>query len=133
VALVVAMDRNCQQLKNLLPEHSRRLEIVLGDISKRSTSNEAVEKAISRAGRVDCIILNAAIQQPVGRITETTVEDWKRLFDIDFFALLHTVGSLFLVHLGDFLLSNYEDVAKHLICRFMLRHLTSVKPKEELS
>jgi NAD(P)-dependent dehydrogenase (short-subunit alcohol dehydrogenase family) len=97
VALVVAIDINANLLEALLPEHTSRLEIVVGDISKRATSEQAIEKAISRAGRLDCIILNAAIQKPVGPIIETRVEDWQKLFDINFFALLHTVGGIFLL------------------------------------
>lgn len=92
MALVVAIDLNRNQLESLVPEYAEKLEIVLGDISKRSTSEEAIKKAIFRGGGLDCIILNAAVQRPVGRITETRVEDWQRLFDVDFFALLHTVG-----------------------------------------
>jgi NADP-dependent 3-hydroxy acid dehydrogenase YdfG len=29
---------------------------------------------------------------PIKPVLETKIEDWKRLYDVNFFALLHTVG-----------------------------------------
>ena len=92
VALVVAVDLHDNFLQKLLPQHSDRLEIVLGDISQRNTSEKGVDAAISRVGRLDAIILNAGIQTPVGSLLTVDVNAWKKCFDINFFALIHSVS-----------------------------------------
>jgi NAD(P)-dependent dehydrogenase (short-subunit alcohol dehydrogenase family) len=94
VSLVVGVDVVTSQLEALLEGHSGRLSIVQGDVSLRATSERAVQEALSRKGRLDSIILNAAILNPLGRAAETSVDDWKRLFDINFFGLLHSVSGL---------------------------------------
>ena len=54
--MVIAIDLNDNHMQKLLPQHADRLEVIAGDISKRVTSEKGVEAAISRAGRLDCII-----------------------------------------------------------------------------
>jgi NADP-dependent 3-hydroxy acid dehydrogenase YdfG len=79
-------------MQELLPQHADRLEVIAGDISKRVTSEKGVEAAISRVGRLDCIVLNAGVQGPVGSIVKTDVEDWKKCMDVNFFSLIHSVS-----------------------------------------
>ena len=92
--LVIAVDLNGQQLYELQPTTGKRLEIIVGDVSQRSTSEQAIKRALSCSGHLDSLILNAGILAPVGPIAETNVDEWKKLFDINFFALLHTVSPL---------------------------------------
>ncbi|KIY04077.1 uncharacterized protein Z520_00769 [Fonsecaea multimorphosa CBS 102226] len=91
VALVVAIDLHDHRLRCLLDRHQDRLEVVCGDISRRESSQKAVDAAISRAGRLDSIILNAGIQGPTGSILKTDVEAWKKCFDVNFFSLVHSI------------------------------------------
>ena len=69
-----------------------KLSVVKGDISDRSTSERAVAAALNLRGKLHGVILNAAILRPVGPAAETGVDEWKRLFDVNFFGLLHTVS-----------------------------------------
>ncbi|KIW17542.1 hypothetical protein PV08_04736 [Exophiala spinifera] len=91
LALVVAIDLHVDRLRGLLPEHEGRLEVIAGDISDRATSEAGVAAAISRSGRLDSIILNAGIQGPVGSMLTVDVAAWKRVMDINFFALVHSI------------------------------------------
>ena len=79
-------------LESALPDHHDRLALIEGDVSERSTNQRAVETASNRRGRLDCIILNAGMLRPIGRAAESPVEEWKRLFDVNFFGLLHAVS-----------------------------------------
>lgn len=92
-ALVVAVDVSTANLEPLRSQSEDRLEIVEGSVTDRSTSERAVERAISLHGRLDTIILNAGILGPQGPLANTRADDWKRLFDVNFFSLLPTVGS----------------------------------------
>ncbi|KAH6714899.1 hypothetical protein BKA61DRAFT_481022 [Leptodontidium sp. MPI-SDFR-AT-0119] len=89
--LVVGIDISTSELEPLLESHSNRLSIVKGNISSRPTSERAITEALDRGRKLDSIILNAAILKPIGPAAETSVDDWKRLFDIKFFGLLHTI------------------------------------------
>lgn len=92
VAFVVAIDIKVDELGSIHDQYPSKLEIVNGDISERATSQFAVERAAKLHGRIDSLILNAGMLQPVGPVADTSVEHWKRLFDVNFFALLHTVS-----------------------------------------
>lgn len=97
ISLVVAVDINLSGLKASVGEYEKRLVLVEGDITDRATSERAVSQAVAIGGHLNSIILNAGILRPVGEVSQTEVSDWKRLFDVNFFALLHTV-SLVLIH-----------------------------------
>jgi NADP-dependent 3-hydroxy acid dehydrogenase YdfG len=90
-ARVVGVDLSTARLSDLKARYDAQLEIVTGDVGERSTSAQAVEIATTKFGRLDSIILNAAILAPVGPAADTDVEGWRKLFDVNFFALLHTV------------------------------------------
>lgn len=92
-SLVITIDVNTEKLKALIDLHSERLTVIQGDVSDRSVSQRAVETALNRRGKVDCLILNAGVLSPVGRVEATAVAEWKNLFDINFFALVHAVSS----------------------------------------
>jgi len=90
-ARVVAVDINGENLKPLRMQYPDKLEVIVGDISQRTTSEQAVEAAISKFGHLDAIVLNAAVLSPVGPIATAKVDEWKKLFDINFFSLLHSI------------------------------------------
>ncbi|OQV01807.1 hypothetical protein CLAIMM_07099 [Cladophialophora immunda] len=91
VSLVVGVDIKTSELEALATSYAQRLLVVQGDIANRSTNQNAIETATRQRGKIDCIILNAAILRPVGPIADTPIEDWKRLFDVNFFGLVHAV------------------------------------------
>ncbi|KAG0310758.1 hypothetical protein BGZ99_000148 [Dissophora globulifera] len=69
-----------------------RFKFVVGDVTAESTSQEAVALALkSWGGKVDGLVLNAGGIEPIGSIATTTVEGWKKAFDINFFSILTTV------------------------------------------
>jgi NAD(P)-dependent dehydrogenase (short-subunit alcohol dehydrogenase family) len=94
VSLVVGVDVVTLQLEQILDTHPGRLAIIKGDVAARATSERAVQEALLHNGKLDSIILNAATLNPIGRVAESSVDDWKRLFDINFFGLLHSVSGL---------------------------------------
>jgi NAD(P)-dependent dehydrogenase (short-subunit alcohol dehydrogenase family) len=94
VALVVAVDLITAPLVPVRSQHGDRIELIQGDVSERSTSEAAISTALSKLGRIDAIILNAAVLGPISSIADGDVVEWKRLFDVNFFSLLHTVCTL---------------------------------------
>jgi NADP-dependent 3-hydroxy acid dehydrogenase YdfG len=90
-ASLIAVDLRTDKLQGLQADYASSLVVISGDISKREVSEEAVNVAMSNFNQLDSIILNAGILSPIGPVSETKIEDWKRLYDVNFFALLHTV------------------------------------------
>ncbi|KEF51202.1 uncharacterized protein A1O9_12705 [Exophiala aquamarina CBS 119918] len=87
---VDVLSENLEELQKSQP----RLEIVLGDVSQRSTSEKLLERIHARDCRLETLILNAGVLKPIGPIVEVDVDQFKRLFDINFFALIYTVSLL---------------------------------------
>ncbi|KAN0093458.1 NAD(P)-binding protein [Hyaloscypha variabilis] len=90
-AFLIAVDLRTDKLQGLQADYASSLVVISGDISKREVSEEAVNVAMSNFNQLDSIILNAGILSPIGPVSETKIEDWKRLYDVNFFALLHTI------------------------------------------
>lgn len=59
-----------------------RLEFVQVDVSREEDVEAAVERAVDRGGRIDCVINNAGVGGAFGPITDIEVEDWDYTFDV---------------------------------------------------
>lgn len=60
------------------------------DVSKDSDVKAAIDRVLSRYGRLDAIHNNAGIANPAKPVHETTDEEWDALFDINVKSILHT-------------------------------------------
>ncbi|KAG8716144.1 hypothetical protein FRC11_008625 [Ceratobasidium sp. 423] len=90
-ARVVTLSRTrTPEISALASEHQDSLVLFEGDVTKEQSALSAVDLAKSKFGRLDGLILNAGVLEPIGRIgsSELSVEDWKSVFDVNFFALL---------------------------------------------
>ncbi|KIW19439.1 hypothetical protein PV08_00011 [Exophiala spinifera] len=88
VSHVVAVDLNIDKLKAIQKEHPEKVSLVTGDVSKTSTSIEAVETAVKQGGHLNSLILNAAMVRPTGYLPKLVVNDWRKAFDVNFFSQL---------------------------------------------
>lgn len=96
---VIAVARTEAPLKVLANTYgSDRVGFVAGDITDPETSKKAVELAVSKFGQLNSIIANAGVLEPVGPIESTSVDEWKRLYDINLFAVVELI-KLSLPHL----------------------------------
>ncbi|KAG0304716.1 hypothetical protein BGZ99_002305 [Dissophora globulifera] len=69
-----------------------RFKFVVGDVTAESTSQEAVALALkSWSGKLDGLVLNAGVNDPIRSIANSNVEDWKRAFDVNVFSCMTTV------------------------------------------
>tara|TARA_R110001606_G_scaffold232277_1_gene379829 strand:- start:59051 stop:59869 length:819 start_codon:yes stop_codon:yes gene_type:complete len=91
-ASVVLADLNysaCVSLSEVLP----RSAAVEMDVTNEEEMRAGVDLALTRFGRVDCLVNNAGIVGAVGAITQTTYADWRLTMDalVDgvFFGIKH--------------------------------------------
>lgn len=89
---VIAIARSGDKLKELVKQYGDdRIGIVVGDVTKSSTSTEAIKLAKDKFGQINSLILNAGVLDPVGKIDEVKVEQWKTHFDINLFSLVDII------------------------------------------
>jgi NAD(P)-dependent dehydrogenase (short-subunit alcohol dehydrogenase family) len=55
---------------------------VVGDVSVEDDARRMIDAAVERFGRIDVLVANAGII-PLGRITESSVDDWDEVMSID--------------------------------------------------
>jgi cis-2,3-dihydrobiphenyl-2,3-diol dehydrogenase len=60
-ALIAVLDRSAERLGELAAAHSGKIETVAGDVRSFADNQRAVERALSRFGKLDCAIGNAGI------------------------------------------------------------------------
>ncbi|CAG8483669.1 6296_t:CDS:2 [Ambispora gerdemannii] len=68
--------------------HKGRLEFVVGDVNDSSVIDTAIKQCLSSWGRLDGIVTNAGVIEPIGTIANTKLEDWKGHFDVNFFSII---------------------------------------------
>ncbi|KAK9721287.1 hypothetical protein K7432_003551 [Basidiobolus ranarum] len=90
---VMAVARSESELKKLQDEASNpdSVAYLVGDLTDESVIKKVVEETISKFGRITSVVLNAGVIEPVKSIASGSIEDWKKLFDINFFSVLSLV------------------------------------------
>ncbi|KAI9480518.1 MAG: hypothetical protein EXX96DRAFT_563080 [Benjaminiella poitrasii] len=103
-ARVVAIARSRPLLDELQTHVSSKLnkasqlQLVVGDVTDDKVIHKAVSLAIDKWGRLDSVIANAGVLEPIASIAESPVEGWKRLFDINVFSII-SLAQITLPHL----------------------------------
>ncbi|KAL6705730.1 hypothetical protein ACN47E_006367 [Coniothyrium glycines] len=65
---------------------SEHVEVLAGDASDPALAAKAVKLANERWGQLDALIVNHGTLDPVKKIGEGSVEEWKRAFDVNVFS-----------------------------------------------
>lgn len=75
--------------QSMVARHGRGVEITVADIADAEAVNKAVQKTISRFGRLDLAHNNAAIMGSIGPLADYSLAEARKLFDVNVFGLLH--------------------------------------------
>jgi len=89
-ARLVLNARSEEQLQNTcqaVEEAGGKAVKVVGDVSDKSVTDAMVNTCLESFGGVDVLVNNAGLATP-GTIMKLTVEDWERVFAVNFFAPL---------------------------------------------
>ncbi len=82
---VFASARNRNDLAEL--ERRENLTAIALDVADPASVRAAVDGVLSRAGRIDAVVNNAGYAQ-YGAVEEVSPEEWRAVFDVNFFGLL---------------------------------------------
>lgn len=76
------------------------MRFVAGDLADLSLGQKAVDLAIKEYGQLDGVVVNHGIIEPVTRVGDSEVEEWRKNFDVNFFSAVAIVRG-FLIGPGE--------------------------------
>uniref|UniRef100_A0A060T289 ARAD1C27104p n=1 Tax=Blastobotrys adeninivorans TaxID=409370 RepID=A0A060T289_BLAAD len=85
-AVVIGVSRSKEALEALAKEN-KNFQYVAGDVTDESVTRQAFDMA-AKLNRLDGIVFNAGVLEPVERLENATVNEWKKLYDINFFSMI---------------------------------------------
>jgi meso-butanediol dehydrogenase / (S,S)-butanediol dehydrogenase / diacetyl reductase len=94
-ASVVVVANDGKGIKKIGSELGRKHLTLYCDITHDGQVKSAINKTLSRYGRLNAVHNNAGISQPSKPIHETTDEEWDKLFDVNLKGVLHTTRHAF--------------------------------------
>ncbi|KAI1494601.1 hypothetical protein F5X96DRAFT_616799 [Biscogniauxia mediterranea] len=83
---VLLVARTEGDTKALKTQYTSSVDFLPADLSDFKTAPKVVESAVKTFGRIDGIIINHGVLQPLTRIFESDVEEWRRAYDINVFS-----------------------------------------------
>ncbi|CUM67700.1 uncharacterized protein PRCAT00005403001 [Priceomyces carsonii] len=89
---LIAVARTKPSLSKLVDTYGGdRVGIVVGDVCDPQTSASAIELAVKKFGKLNAIIANAGVLDPVEHIENADLDKWRKLYDINFFSVVGLV------------------------------------------
>ena len=89
---VVLIARTEQPLDELRKRYPKQVLVLAGNLGDFSLAQKAVKSALEAFGELDGLILNHGMMDPVTKIETGDIEEWKKLFDVNFFSLVAFVS-----------------------------------------
>ncbi|PNS15814.1 hypothetical protein CAC42_4266 [Sphaceloma murrayae] len=88
---LVVVARSRGPLDNLKQQYGDQVQVLSGDLSDFSLGKSALDLATSTWNRLDGLILNHGVLDPVARVAQANPEEWRKCFDINFFSFVASV------------------------------------------
>lgn len=88
----MVVSRSKEPLERLSDEYPGQVKVLSGDLADFSLGQKAHELATSTWKRLDGLIVNHGILDPVKRVGQTAGEEWRHCFDVNVFSAVSLVG-----------------------------------------
>jgi hypothetical protein len=75
---------------------SEKVEVLAGDVADPGIAKKAVGLAVERWGRLDGLVVNHGTLDPVKKISDGSVEEWRKAFDVNVFSAVGLVSNIYL-------------------------------------
>ncbi|KAI9792378.1 MAG: hypothetical protein M1835_007883 [Candelina submexicana] len=85
---VVIIARSQSPLERLKDQYPSQVQLLAGDLWNFSLAEEAVKLARNKWGQLDGLVLNHGVLEPVRKLADVEIEDWKKAFDTNFFSAI---------------------------------------------
>lgn len=83
VSIIDINNEGADRTSRLVEEAGGQALVIRCDVSQAEDVKNAVENTIDTFGRLDCAFNNAGIQEKMGPTHEFSVEEWRRIIDIN--------------------------------------------------
>lgn len=80
------MARSEQPLRELEKQYEGQVAVVTGDAADFAVGEKAVDVATKQFQRLDGLIVNHGVLDPVKRVKDSSAEAWRAAFDVNFFS-----------------------------------------------
>jgi len=91
---IVLVARNGDELQKLQNEYPDRVAYLTGDLADTNLCEKTIDLALTRWGRLDGLIVNHGRLDPVEKILDVNIDDWKTTFDVNVFSAVALVESI---------------------------------------
>ena len=91
-AVVYGVARSEAPLKEIKQRYGDRFFYVVGDVTDGVVLKTLVDDAVKGHGKIDSVVANAGVIEPIQNVNNIVVDQWKKLFDINFFSGVSLVG-----------------------------------------
>lgn len=98
-AVVYGIARSEEPLKELKATYPDTFSYVTGDINDPSSLEKLVHDAVKVHGKIDSVIANAGVLDPVQDVNHLDANAWKKLFNVNFFSIV-SLASIAMPHLS---------------------------------
>ncbi|KAK6442524.1 hypothetical protein LTR95_001226 [Oleoguttula sp. CCFEE 5521] len=88
---LVLISRSEAPLRKLEQQYPKQVAVLSADLSDFSIGEQAVRIAEQRFSAVDGLIVNHGVLDPVKRVKDSHVGEWKSAFDVNFFSAIALV------------------------------------------
>ncbi|KAI1392543.1 NAD(P)-binding protein [Hypoxylon trugodes] len=85
VFLVARTEKDLQAVKT---KHPSSVDFLTADLSDVKVTPSIISSTLKSFGRIDGIVVNHGVLTPITKIFESSVEEWKHAYDINFFSAL---------------------------------------------
>lgn len=85
---LVVVARSEPPLRDLEKQYPEQVAVLAGDLSDFSLGHKAVELAQQRYSKLDGVILNHGVLDPVKRLADSSAEEWRAAYDTNFFSAI---------------------------------------------
>ncbi|WPG99918.1 Hypothetical protein R9X50_00273900 [Acrodontium crateriforme] len=83
---LVVVSRSEQPLRELEKQYNGQVAVLAGDLADFSLGEKAVELAKQQWQRLDGVIVNHGVLDPVKRVVASSADEWRAAFDVNFFS-----------------------------------------------
>ncbi|EWC40891.1 SDR family oxidoreductase [Stutzerimonas stutzeri] len=97
--LYLDQHQDAEQTREVVEQYGRRCLTFAGDVADREVCRNAIEETLSKFGKLDILVNNAAEQHPQNGLEDISEEQWEKTFRTNIFGMFQMTKAA-LPHLG---------------------------------
>lgn len=89
VVVYLNENKDAKKTQELVEKEGRQCLLIKADVSKPSRSKFIVSKTLSKFGKIDILVNNAAVQYPKQKLQDISDQQWEETFRVNVFAYFY--------------------------------------------